>query len=58
LAAFLDDAVAAVLLAGLFAARHHQRPVAHRQTGCGRNAELPGGLLERREQHPAQGSVV
>lgn len=30
LAAFFDDAVAAVLLAGLFALRHHQRPVGGR----------------------------
>jgi hypothetical protein len=49
------DAFSAVFGAGVVAARHHQRAVGLSHIHCRRNVQLPGGLLEYREQHAAKG---
>ena len=48
-AAFVGDAVAAVLVAGLFAARHHCRAVGARCLLGGGEVEFAGGLGQRGE---------
>ena len=57
-ATFLDDPVAAVLLAGLFAARHHQRPVGLGPSTVWATANSPVDGLSAANSIPPRGSVV